>query len=287
MVKNVSIAVLPGLAASIVLWLAAALVPLSCMAAGTPRIIPVVALDKICLGKTFLVKDRPFRKVVVGDANIASVRALAPDQLLIKGLRPGRTNLIFWYDDDRPPGTFDVRVVIDPDIIAEAEAMVRELVPAARVRIIPVNAEILLEGVVDSIADMHRVAQIIRPFFTLSDEAPAGEGESGKASTTINISTGDSGTSRGESNQSQLEQNLSLTLAIRNNLVVVRGRQQVQLKIKIAEVSRSGAKQMGLSFLSNQDWAVGVMPGGEATGGIISGTSHSIMAVFSKARQSD
>jgi pilus assembly protein CpaC len=50
------------------------------------------------------------------------------------------------------------------------------------------------------------------------------------------------------------------------NMLTLRGSQQVQLEVKIAEVSRSGLKQMGLSFLNNQDWTVGVFPAGEATG---------------------
>jgi pilus assembly protein CpaC len=50
------------------------------------------------------------------------------------------------------------------------------------------------------------------------------------------------------------------------NLVVVRGSQQVQLEVKIAEVSRSGMKKMGLGFLSNRDWTIGLFPAGTALG---------------------
>jgi pilus assembly protein CpaC len=50
------------------------------------------------------------------------------------------------------------------------------------------------------------------------------------------------------------------------NMLTIRGTQQVQLEVKIAEVSRSGMKQMGLSFLNNQDWTVGVFSSGRASG---------------------
>ncbi len=50
------------------------------------------------------------------------------------------------------------------------------------------------------------------------------------------------------------------------NLVTVRGSQQVQLSVRIAEVSRTGIKQMGLGFLTNRDWAIGVFPSGGMTG---------------------
>ncbi|BBO86505.1 general secretion pathway protein [Desulfosarcina ovata subsp. sediminis] len=46
------------------------------------------------------------------------------------------------------------------------------------------------------------------------------------------------------------------------NLITVRGSQQVQLSVRIAEVSRSGLKQMGLGFLTNRDWSVGVFNSG-------------------------
>ncbi len=46
------------------------------------------------------------------------------------------------------------------------------------------------------------------------------------------------------------------------NLITVTGSQQVQLEVKIAEVSRSGAKKMGLGFLFKGDWNMGLFPNG-------------------------
>lgn len=53
------------------------------------------------------------------------------------------------------------------------------------------------------------------------------------------------------------------------NLITVRGSQQVQLSVRIAEVSRSDLKQMGLGFLANRDWSVGVLPPGSGMSGIL------------------
>ena len=50
------------------------------------------------------------------------------------------------------------------------------------------------------------------------------------------------------------------------NLVSVTGSQQVQLEVKIAEVSRSGAKKMGLGFLIKDKWSIGLIPSGGASG---------------------
>ena len=52
-----------------------------------------------------------------------------------------------------------------------------------------------------------------------------------------------------------------------NILVTIIGSQQVQLEVKIAEISRSGMKQMGLGFLNNRDWSIGLFSSGSASGG--------------------
>lgn len=58
------------------------------------------------------------------------------------------------------------------------------------------------------------------------------------------------------------------------NLISVTGSQQVQLEVKIAEISRSGAKQMGLGFLfKNDDWNVGLLPSGGVSGSLTADTS--------------
>ncbi|AEB08667.1 type II and III secretion system protein [Desulfobacca acetoxidans DSM 11109] len=50
------------------------------------------------------------------------------------------------------------------------------------------------------------------------------------------------------------------------NMITVMGSQQVQLEVKVAEVSRSGIKQLGLGFLLDKDYKVAVFPSGTAAG---------------------
>lgn len=50
------------------------------------------------------------------------------------------------------------------------------------------------------------------------------------------------------------------------NLITVTGAQQVQLEVKIAEVSRSAAKKMGLGFLFKGNVQAGLFPSGGVTG---------------------
>lgn len=58
------------------------------------------------------------------------------------------------------------------------------------------------------------------------------------------------------------------------NMITVKGLQQVQLEVKIAEISRSGMKQMGMGFLLNKDWNVGVFPSGTFEGSSEAGRSN-------------
>lgn len=63
-------------------------------------------------------------------------------------------------------------------------------------------------------------------------------------------------------------------LSPNNNFITIRGTQQVQLEVKIAEVSRSDMKKMGLGVLNNKNWTIGVFPGGQASG--MASTSRTI-----------
>ena len=227
---------------------------------------PVPEIKGVFLGKTFLFETKhDFKRIVVGDARIANVRAISTRQLLIKGLNPGWTNLIIWYNDKIPPQFYDFKVKIDPKMIAEVETLIKKLVPASRVRLIPANQELLLEGEVYSLEDMHRVLQIATAFFSSKKKKKGTKAEEGQSSTTINIGTDKSGSDSIEGG-SQLEDNLDMTVAVKNNLIILKGCQQVQLEVKIAEVSRSNMKKMGLSFLNNENWSIGVFPTGNASG---------------------
>ena len=239
--------------------------------AETGQVASVPELKEIFLGKTFLFEaEKDFNRIVVGDAKIASVRAISRKQILIKGYRPGWTNLIIWHNDNTLE-IYDFRVKIDPKMISDVEHLIKKLVPASAVRVVPANQDLLLEGEVESMEDMHRVLQIVSAFFSAKKKKKGEEGEEGRSSTTINIGTGKGGSDTGE-DKGQLEQNLDLTVAIRNNLIIIKGAQQVQLEVKIAEVSRSSMKRLGLGFLNNKDWSIGVFPTGSVSGGMTGGT---------------
>jgi len=231
------------------------------------RAAAISEIKGVYLQNTLLFEtDRGFNRVTVGDAKIAGARALSPRQLLIKGYTPGRTNLIIWYIGDTSPKIYNFKVEIDPKMLADVEALIKKLVPFSRVRAIPVNKELLLEGEVESQRDLQRVLQIACAFFSYKKQKKGEKGEEGKSSQTFYVGSGSGGGESDDEGEGQLEQNLDMSLAIKSNLIVLKGCQQVQLEVKIAEVSRSTMKKMGLSFLNNRDWGVGVFPTGSTSG---------------------
>ncbi|WP_319526467.1 pilus assembly protein N-terminal domain-containing protein [uncultured Desulfosarcina sp.] len=222
---------------------------------------PSETIEGIYLGKTFVYQAAVrFERVAVGHAGVAVVRALSDDTLLIKGNKPGRTNLILWPVDGSPPVSLDLKVDVDPLLIADVEKMVGEMVPDAEVRIVSANGTLILDGTVTSLTMMQRVLQIVSAYFGEKTDA---EEDAQQASTIV---IGDSGSYSAQDDEGQLGQNLNTKIAIRNNLIVVRGPQQVQLEVKIAEVSRSGVKQMGLAYLYNGSEAFSFVQGGDVSG---------------------
>lgn len=233
-------------------------------------------LGKVFLGRTCVLNTpKPVERVAVGEGRIAKVRAISTRQILVKGLRAGWTNLIIWYKGEQVPSVFDIKVEVDPRQIQEVESLIKRLVPKSEVRLIPAGSELILEGTVTSQEDLQRVLQIVASYFRYKKKAKEKEKEQGKSSTTINISTGGGVGLYGEEG-GQLLRNVGLTVAVRNNLIVLKGSQQVQLEVRIAEVSRSGIKRMGLNFLNNNKWAIGISRGG---------TMEGSMTAFSESSQ--
>lgn len=234
----------------------------------------VAELGKVFLGRTFVLNTaKPVERVVVGDGRIARVRAVSTSQILVKGLRAGWTNLVIWYKGEEMPSVFDMKVEADPGQIQEVESLIKRLVPKSSVRLVPAGSELILEGTVTSQEDLQRVLQITASYFRYKHDGEEREEEQAKSSTTINISTGGYVGPYGEEG-GQLLRNVELTVAVRNNLIVLKGAQQVQLEVRIAEVSRSGIKRMGLNFLNNNKWAIGISRGGGMEGSM-TGSSKS------------
>lgn len=96
-------------------------------------------------------------RVAVGDAQIAQVTAFDPDQLLVSGLRPGRTTATVWVGGEAKVVAIDVAWPID-DMRA---ALKRALPTAEDLDVAHAGRALILSGKVASADDIERAERIV------------------------------------------------------------------------------------------------------------------------------
>lgn len=168
------------------------------------------------VGKAAVVDlPRPAADVVLSNPDIADAVVRTANRMYLIGKRVGQTNAFFFDDAGRPLGHLELRV--EPD--AEAlNAMITRLVPDARVKAEALAGSLVLTGSVRSPADAERIVQVARQML-------AGQGAGGTA--------GAGGAAGGD----------SIVNAIR-----VETEEQVLVKVRIVEMSRTLVKQLGINI---------------------------------------
>ncbi len=184
--------------------------------AGTPTPL------KLTVDKSFVLDAAsPVGRIVVGEDAVARVRALTPESILIKGVRPGRTNLILWYKDGGIR-VYEVTVEIDVSLIRR---MVDSLFPdiAIQLQAVPTASPetgggLLVTGDIPDAETQDRLMSVLKGFVPRA--------------------------------------------AIWNSLRVS-GPRQVQIDVRIAEVSRSNLKRMGLRWMYRRSYRRGDLLAGQ------------------------
>lgn len=151
--------------------------------------------------------------VLVANPNIVDVQAVQADKLYIVGLNIGDTNIIILDSMGNVIKRIDIHVTYDLDAI---QAMISRLFPNEGVIVSAIHDQILLTGKVSNPEVAGRVANLVGHYVSDLQDA------SGKS----------------------LDQLVS-------NLMEVRGEQQVMLKVKIVEASRSVLKEFGIDTNAN------------------------------------
>ena len=188
---------------------------------------------EIEMNKSFIKKtEKIITRISVANPEIADVQVITPRQVLLIGKKAGATNLIIWHkrDDNKNSQEEELAEVYDVQVYV-------------------------------SIAIMNAIYNSLRKM------VPEAQVNIQRASKGVILD--------GEvESQQMLERVLSIVrsyvdITPDNNLISIVGSQQVQLEVRIAEVSRSGLKQMGLGFFNNNDWSVGIFSAGQVTGSAV------------------
>ena len=107
-----------------------------------------------------LTTKSPFKRVYVGQPDVADANAIGQNRLLITGKKPGNTQVIVW-DDTEKAQVLNVSVQID---IAGLKDTLKEQFPRMAIEAASVNGEIILRGKVPSVTDAEQVAAIAAPY---------------------------------------------------------------------------------------------------------------------------
>lgn len=168
---------------------------------------------QLAIGQSQIIQSSvALEQVVIGSPDVADIKLLSARRVLILGIKPGRTNLVFRQKDGDLVALMDVSVGYD---LSGIKYKLHELMPnESGMQVRDTNDRVILSGEVSSAMALDKALAVARSFVPTEKVT---------------------------------------------NLLQVAGGQQVMLEARIAEVSRSSMKELGLEsqFLDGSgNWGV-------------------------------
>lgn len=118
-------------------------------------------LIDVGIGESVIKRDnRAISRVLISDPDVAELRLLEEGQYQVRGLAVGSTDLWVWYRDDvAHPVTYQVLVSAD---LTDVGRRIRGAVNGPAPKIYPVKERLVVEGPVDDLETLERVAAIAK-----------------------------------------------------------------------------------------------------------------------------
>lgn len=161
------------------------------------------------VGKSIIVDlPRDASEIFVGNPKVANAVVRSASKLYIIGLENGQTSIFALDGAGNRIATFEISIGRD---VGELNQVLKAAMPHSNVTTRTVNNTIILTGMVDSAGEAQQAYDIAKGFIPQGASAQGGE-----AGTVVNA-------------------------------ITIRGRDQVMLKITIAEMRRDIAKQLGIT----------------------------------------
>ena len=178
-----------------------------------------------------------YRTAVV-DPSVCDVVQFTPREISLVGKGQGATHVTFWFEDDTyRPVTYLVRVTPDPEVQERREEQfgileehLTGLFPDSKVHLIAVADKLIVKGQAKDAAEAAQILAVIR-----------GQMVSGRG-----VVEGRAADPMGQENPTR---SLPATQVI--NMLRIPGVQQVALRVKIAELNRSAARDFGVDVELN------------------------------------
>ncbi|MEQ1619131.1 MAG: type II and III secretion system protein family protein [Terricaulis sp.] len=156
------------------------------------------------------------RDVLISNPAIADATVRTARRAYVVGRALGQTNLFFFDADGRQIANVEIRV--EPDV-APLNDILRRHTPDARIQAEALNGAIVLSGNAQSAAEAERANQIATQF----------------------LATSTGGGAPGASGQSRIV-----------NLIQVQGSEQVLVRVRVVEMSRTLIRQLGVNLNYNE-----------------------------------
>lgn len=116
---------------------------------------------KLLINKSSVLETRtPYKRVSVGQPDIADVNVLGPGRLLVTGKRAGQTQVIVWDDRERAQ-VMDVSVQVDVKALGD---QLDRMFPRVKPEVTANNGEIVLRGNVPSIEVAEQIAEVAKSY---------------------------------------------------------------------------------------------------------------------------
>ena len=183
-------------------------------------------------------------------------------EVAVFGLKPGTTTLIFWFGDDDAPGgqstvAYEVRVYADPLLALPTKDLEKELnekFPNSYIELDELADRLIVRGQVPDTQEMAQILRVLTGARGVSSSiSPTSTRESVfQASDATGFSRQELFDFQDSLAKRTLDPQRLAQAGIINQLTVV-GEQQVMLKVTVAEVNRSAARNIGLNFSANDN----------------------------------
>ncbi len=208
--------------------LATALMPAAAQTTVIPTNISVTASDagqprriELGIGKSVIVDlPRDAKEVFVANPKVANAVVRSTRKIFIIGQADGQTNVVIMDAEGRQIANIDINIGRDLNLLRRT---LKAAVPSSQINVVPVGDTIVLTGQVASAGDALQAMDIAKGFVSTSTV-----GASAVAGQVVN----------------------SLT---------VKGKDQVMLRVTVAEIQRVILKQLGINTAG--EWQVGKLAG--------------------------
>jgi pilus assembly protein CpaC len=172
----------------------------------------------LSIGRSLIVDlPRDAKEVFVANPKVANAVVRSTRKLFVIGMENGATSIFVMDADGRQIAALEVSVGRDLNVLRQT---LRTALPNALVQVRPAGESILLTGVVASASEAQQAADIANAF--------------------VGVSSGLFSAAKG---------------AVINSLTI-KGKDQVMLRVTVAEVQRQVLKQLGIN-LSASNWTIG------------------------------